>query len=74
MHNVSDNKNRDQQMGKVLSSKVDKILKNKVLLALSASKINDSTNFKINFGRTSMKNCTRKKKVEHEAYFKTIKI
>ena len=42
--------------------KVEAMLKEKVLLALSTSKINDGTNFKDNVGSTPTANCTRKKK------------
>ena len=41
------------------------MLKEKALLALSTSKINDGTNFKDNVGSTPTANCTRKKKLEH---------
>ena len=38
-------------------------VREKVLITLSVSKINDSTNFKGNFGNTPVRNYTRRKKV-----------
>ena len=52
------------EVDRVFSRKVEAMLKEKVLLAFSTSRINDGTNFKDNFGSTPSAINTRKKKLE----------
>ena len=49
------------QLTEFFQDKVEKILQEKVLIALSVAKINDSTGFKDNFSKGPSISCPKKK-------------